>query len=301
VTLPSGFLLAKLQAQWFVWAFQIAVLFTLLDTGVALLHGINERVATVYQERQQSMPRIVRPALSVTVMVVSVYAASAIGLVKLIAKGYGHRYAGGGYEVLQQLLLDVTGKQFPLFMKETVLKRIGMKLSTYEQPLPNKRWSQAAVAHRSSGQKVKGNWHTYPEIAAAGLWTTPTDLARFAIEIQRSLAGRSRKVLSQDMTTQMLTPQVGGWGLGFALAGEGASARFSHGGANEGFRCLLVAFKDTGQGAVVMTNSDRGSALVDEVLRSIAKEYGWAAFLPKEKVLAQVDPKIYATYAGQYE
>lgn len=89
VTLPSAFLLDKLQAPWFAWVFQIAVLLTLVDTGVAMLHAINERVAKVYEERQQSMPRIVRPALSVTVMVISVYAASAIGLVALIAKGYG--------------------------------------------------------------------------------------------------------------------------------------------------------------------------------------------------------------------
>ncbi|MCA1603582.1 MAG: serine hydrolase, partial [Acidobacteria bacterium] len=218
-----------------------------------------------------------------------------------IPSGTKYRYAGGGYVVLQQLLLDITGKQFPLFMRETVLKRIGMTRSTYEQPLPKERWSQAAVGHRSNGEKVKGNWHTYPEMAAAGLWTTPEDLARFAIEIQRSLAGKSNRVLSQKMARHMLTAQVGGWGLGFGLPGKGPSARFSHGGANEGYRCQLVAYKSTGQGAVVMTNSDRGSSLADEVLRGIAREYGWVDYLPKEKVLAQVDPKVYGSYAGHYE
>jgi uncharacterized membrane protein YkvI len=87
--LPSAFLLAKLHAPWFEWAFQIAVLLTLVDTGVAVLHAINERVATVYAERNQEMPRILRPALATFIMVVSVYAASAIGLIDLIAKGYG--------------------------------------------------------------------------------------------------------------------------------------------------------------------------------------------------------------------
>ncbi len=218
-----------------------------------------------------------------------------------IAPGTKWRYAGGGYEVMQQLLLDVTGKPFPVLMQETVLKKIGRKHSTYVQPLPKERWPEVAVGHRPDGTKVKGNWHTYPELAAAGLWTTPTDLARFAIEIQRSLTGKSNRVLSQEMVKQMLTPQVGGFGLGLGLAGEGGSARFSHGGANEGYRCVLVAYKNTGQGAVVMTNSDRGSSVADELLRSIAKEYGWVDFLPKEKVLAQVDPKIYDSYAGQYE
>ena len=89
VSLPSAFLLAKLQAPWFEWAFQIAVLLTLVDTGVAMLHAINERVSKIYEERQQPMPRVLRPALSGGIMLVSVYAASAIGLVGLIAKGYG--------------------------------------------------------------------------------------------------------------------------------------------------------------------------------------------------------------------
>ena len=218
-----------------------------------------------------------------------------------LTPGIKYRYAGGGYEVFQQLALDATAKPFPRLMKETVLKKIGMRHSTYEQPLPKERGPQAAVGHRADGEKVKGNWHTYPEMAAAGLWTTPTDLALFAIEIQRSLAGKSNRVLSQGMTRQMLTPQVGGFGLGLALAGEGTSARFSHGGANEGYRCLLVAYKNTGQGAVVMTNSDKGSSVADELLRSIAKEYGWVDYLPKEKVLALVDAKIYVSYAGQYE
>lgn len=218
-----------------------------------------------------------------------------------IPTGTKYRYAGGGYVVLQQLLLDVSGKQFPVFMQEALLKRIGMTRSTYEQPLPKERWLQAAVGHRLDGKKVNGNWHTYPEMAAAGLWTTPSDLARFAIEIQRSLAGKSNRVLSQKMARQMLTPQVGGFGLGLGLPGNGPSARFSHGGANEGYRCLLVAYKSTGKGAVVMTNSDRGSSLADEVLRSIAREYGWVDYLAKEKVLAHVDPKIYSSYAGQYE
>lgn len=215
--------------------------------------------------------------------------------------GTKYRYAGGGYVVLQQLLMDVTGKQFQTLMRDTVLKRIGMAHSTYEQPLPKERWAQAAVGYMPTGEKVQGDWHTYPEMAAAGLWTTPSDLARFAIENQQAIAGKSGQVLSQEMARQMLTPQVGGWGLGLSVAGSGQSARFSHGGANEGFRCLLVAYINTGQGAVVMTNSDSGSGLGEEIFRSIAQEYGWTDYLPKEKVLAHVDPKIYGSYAGQYE
>lgn len=90
VALPSAFLLDKIGAPWFEWAFQLAVLLTLVDTGVPILHAVNERVAKVYEERGRPMPRAMRPALAITVMLISVYAAGAIGLISLIEKGYGY-------------------------------------------------------------------------------------------------------------------------------------------------------------------------------------------------------------------
>ena len=211
------------------------------------------------------------------------------------------RYAGGGYVIMQELATGITGKPFPAFVQETIFKKLGMTRSTYQQPLPKEFWDSAAVGHRPNGEKVKGNWNTYPEMAAAGLWTTPSDLARFAIEIQKSKTGKSNKVLSVKMINEMLAPQVGGWGLGPELQGKNESKRFAHGGANEGYRCVMVAYSDGGQGAVVMTNSDSGGALAAEIMRSVAKEYGWLDYLPKEKVIASVDPKIYDGYVGQYQ
>ena len=211
------------------------------------------------------------------------------------------RYSGGGYVILQELLENVTGKPFPAFMKETIFKKLKMNRSTYQQPLPREFWNSTAAGHRTDGEKVKGNWHAYPEMAAAGLWTTPSDVARLVIEIQKSNAGKSNKILSLKMVDEMLTPQVGGWGLGPQLRGNNESKRFSHHGSTKGYKCLMIAYSSTGQGAVVMTNSDNGSALAGEITRSIAKEYGWRDYLLKEKVIAPVDPKIYDSYAGQYE
>src|SRR5690606_3052911 len=105
-------------------------------------------------------------------------------------------------------------------MREEVLDRIGMKLSTYEQPLPETRAAQAAIGHLANGEPMKGRWHTYPEMAAAGLWTTPSDLARFALELAQAYAGRSERVISKEMARQMLTEGVGGWGLGIGLGGR---------------------------------------------------------------------------------
>lgn len=218
-----------------------------------------------------------------------------------IPPGSQWRYSGGGYTVMQQLVMDVTGRPFPELLKETVLDKIGMLHSGYLHPLPKSLWSAAAVAYGSDGTAIKGNWHIYPELAAAGLWTTPSDLARFAIEIQESLAGKSNKVLSQEMARQMVTVQKGDYGLGLALAGSGKAANFSHGGSNAGYRCQLVAYRETGQGAVIMTDSDSGGPLMNEVLRSIAREYGWPDYHPVEKAVAQLDPAVYSRYAGDYE
>jgi CubicO group peptidase (beta-lactamase class C family) len=192
------------------------------------------------------------------------------------------RYSGGGYCVMQQLILDLTRQPFPQFMHDTVLKPLDMDASTFEQPLPVERSPSAATGHRANGTVVLGRWHVYPEMAAAGLWTTPSDLARFSIELQRTKAGESRKIISRTMATQMLTaqketgdPRMPASGLGIFLEGSGASARFLHAGANEGFRCQLVGYVYRGKGAVVMTNSDNGARLIQEVFWSIAREYDW--------------------------
>jgi CubicO group peptidase (beta-lactamase class C family) len=185
------------------------------------------------------------------------------------------QYSGGGYVIVQQMISDMTGKSFSEFLQKAILDQLGMINSTYQQPLPDPKKGLVASGHNDKGEMIRGGWHTYPEMAAAGLWTTPSDLARFAIEIQQAAAGKQKKILGQKIVNEMLTPQVGGWGLGFELPGKGDSSRFAHSGGNEGYKCLMVAYKNTGQGAIVMTNGDRGFSLATEFLQSIKKEYQW--------------------------
>lgn len=211
------------------------------------------------------------------------------------------RYSGGGYGVLQQMVVDTGGKPFQSIAQEIVFDPLKMTHSTFEQPLPEKFRRTAAVGHNRLGEKIAGNWITFPEMAAAGMWSTPSDLARFALELQKSKIGKSNKILSVAMTRQMLTRQIENWGLGLVVEGEGPSGRFGHGGDTEGYKCSMVMYQNTGQGAVIMTNSDRGDRLANEILRSIAKEYGWPDYQPKEKVIAEVNPKVYEAYTGQYE
>lgn len=217
------------------------------------------------------------------------------------APGSRWKYSGGGYTVMQQLLLDVSHQPFPKLMHDTVLAPIGMTRSTYEQPLPTELRSGAATPYKANGARIDGGFHTYPEMAAAGLWTTPTDLARYAIEIQRSLRGDANRVLSAEMTKQMLVAGQGSHGLGLPIGGTPENPFFSHGGIDEGFEAVLVAYQKIGDGAVIMTNAQGGQLLANEILRSIALVYGWPDFHPIVRTSVRVDPAILSTYTGVYE
>jgi CubicO group peptidase (beta-lactamase class C family) len=210
-------------------------------------------------------------------------------------------YSGGGYVVMEQALLDTTKQPFPKLMHDTVLGPIGMTHSTYEQPLPADRQSAAATPYRVDGAPVAGGAHTYPEMTAAGLWTTPSDLARYCIEVERSLEGKANHVLSPDLTRQMLTPGKGNWGLGLQIGGSSADPYFTHGGVNEGFESLLVAYEKHGDGAVVMTNAQGGIRLADQIMRSIGTEYGWPDYHPPVHAEIKLLPEVLARYAGAYQ
>jgi len=210
------------------------------------------------------------------------------------------RYSGGGLVIMQLMMMDVTGKSFPQLMRDLVLGPIGMSHSTYEQPLPRNLWPEAAVPYDAKGEPVEGGFHTYPEMAAGGLWTTPTDLARAAMEVQREYAGTSHKVLSQSMAHEMLTHQKDNWGLGFELEQPGGTPRFGHFGVNTGFIATLQAYRDTDQGIAIMTNGQQGEQLITEILRAVSREYGWPDFHPVEHTLVNIDPATLSSFTGNY-
>lgn len=189
--------------------------------------------------------------------------------------GSAWRYSGGGYTVLQQMVLDTTTKPFPQFMAETVLAPLGMKSSTYEQPLPASRASQAATGYYADLTPVNGRWHIYPEMAAAGLWTTASDLARFVMGVRQAFAGEPQSVISQAMATQMLTVQMGNDGLGLFLNGSGETLQFSHSGRNEGFDSFVMGYARKGQGIAILINANDDSGLLGDLAREIAAMHHW--------------------------
>ena len=219
-----------------------------------------------------------------------------------IPTGTRYRYAGGGYSIVQLAIQEVTGKPFAEAVRELVLEPLGMAHSTFVQPLPSDLHAKAATAHRVTGEPIAGRWHTYPEQAAAGLWTTPADLARFAIAIQQTASGTARApIMSRELAAAMMRPVFDDYGLGLGMAGTGSETRFGHGGSNVGFRCQFTAYKDVASGVVIMTNADRGSEIMQDVVRAVAREYGWPGITPLERTLGTSDPALYKDFAGRYE
>ncbi|HEY2064770.1 MAG TPA: serine hydrolase domain-containing protein [Gemmatimonadaceae bacterium] len=213
-------------------------------------------------------------------------------------------YSGGGYTILQQMMLDVAGQSFPDYMRRTVLAPIGMTNSSYEQPLPPALAARTAAGHYQGRERVEGRWHVYPEMAAAGLWTTPTDLAKFAIEVQQTAAGASSRVISPATARLMLTEQMSGDGLGVFLQDTGRAKLFMHNGRDEGFDAQMIATAATGQGLVVMINANDDSRMVSRITAFVARKYHWpnaASFDPPTPATVPVAAAVLRTYTGRYE
>jgi CubicO group peptidase (beta-lactamase class C family) len=188
------------------------------------------------------------------------------------------KYSGGGVTLMQLALTEALGRPFPEVMQQTVLGPLGMTRSAYEQPLSPERDRNAARAHGLDGQAMDAKWHVYPELEAAGLWTTPTDLARFLIEVQESIRGRSNRVLSRAIAQEMVNPVgVGDYAVGLGVAKIGEGWYVGHGGSNWGFRCDMKAHKIKGYGVAIMTNGDRGGRVIEELEQRVESAYRWDA------------------------
>ena len=192
-------------------------------------------------------------------------------------------YANADFAIVELLVRDATGTPFETVMQETVLDPLGMSSSTYHQPLPGSLLANAAIEHGFNGKPLEGDRLHIPLLAAGGLWTTPSDLALFTIEILDAYRGVSVRLLSNEMAQEMLAPQIpiaksflaDAMALGFERSGEGSDFSIVHTGGTWGSTAVLLAYPERGQGAIIMTNSATGSFIRFEILLAIALEYGW--------------------------
>lgn len=214
--------------------------------------------------------------------------------------GTAWRYSGGGYTVIQKLIGDVTGRPFAEVLRNEVLHPAGMTHSSFAQPLDAALLANAAWPHDGTGKPVAGGPHIYPELAAAGLWSTPSDLLRYAIAVRDSARGNPGTLLDRSLATEMLTPGKGGYGLGLEVNGAPANRDFSHGGSNEGYENFLVAYAGSGDGVAVMTNGAQGNELGLEITRSVAAAYGWPSYRTIERASVPIPAITRARLIGNY-
>jgi CubicO group peptidase (beta-lactamase class C family) len=217
--------------------------------------------------------------------------------------GLKSEYSGGGITISQLIVMDVTHQPYDKYMYDHVLKPLGMTGSTYAQPPVGVKPELLATGYRPDGNEIKGKYHIYPEQAAAGLWTNPTDLSKYIIETQLAYEGKSHKVLNKEITHIRLTSYIDkSAALGVFIDNMDSSTRyFEHGGANEGFRCQYYGSLEGGNGVVVMVNSDNGD-IIPEIVNSVAKAYDFKSlYRSRLRKIVIVADTVLQSYTGDYE
>ena len=216
------------------------------------------------------------------------------------APGAWH-YSGGGYYIIQALMRDATSQDYPQLMDRLIFSPLRLNHSTFSQPLERRRMMFAARAVGPDGSPLEGGWRVNPELAAGGLWTTPTDIAKLLIGVTRAVRGEDRSLLGPHMAGELMKRGPGDWGLGVDLGPAGPTRRFRHTGHNIGFVSEYVIYPDTCQGAVVMTNADQGGWLAAEILRAIGDSYGWPDRMAAASQTAiTLTPSIERRFVGTY-
>lgn len=260
----------------------------LSHTGGTSVHGFagyerNKKIPTILQILDGAAP------------------ANNVPVRQLNTPGIEFRYSGGGTTITQLLVMDVTGEEYDEYMQTNVLDPLGMKNSFYTFPIPSDKTNLLATGYDLNGNVLKGKYYVYPEQAAAGLWTNPTDLSHYLIELQLAYVGKSQNVLKQETVKTMMTPILGVCGLGVFMQSISDEKYFSHGGANEGFRCHYTASLEGGNGVVVMVNSDNDKIL-QEIMNSVATVYHWKDFYtPSIHNLVKVSDDLLDRYVGNYQ
>lgn len=269
---------------------KISIANLLSHTGGLTVHGFGG-----YQRGKDTIPTILQ-------ILDGQKPANSPAIRSMYEPGLKSEYSGGGITISQLIVMDVTHQPYDKYMYDNVLKPLGMISSTYSQPPAGISPELLATGYDQDGKQVPGKYHIYPEQAAAGLWTNPTDLAKYIIETQLAYAGRSRKVLDKDITKSRLTPYIDkSAALGVFVDDFEGTKYFEHSGSNQGFRCQYYGSFAGGYGVVVMVNSDNGE-IIPEIVNSVAKVYGfkglYQSVTKKRIILADT---VLEKYTGRYE
>lgn len=227
--------------------------------------------------------------------------ANSDGVKPVLVPGTAKQYSGGGTLVTKKILIDNISADYAGLMKTTVSQPLGMTGSTFVQPLPA-QYKNFAVAYDINKKEMPGKYYVYPEQAPDGLWTNPTDYARFILSLQQSLK-EDGGFLNKKMAKEMITPVLEGSdaALGVFIKERGGEKYFTHTGANMGYRSIYYGSFNTGNGVVILINSDNDKIL-DELVNSVAVAYDWKGFYnPEVRKLVALPDTITNHYIGEYQ
>lgn len=215
--------------------------------------------------------------------------------------GSRYQYSGGGTTIAQLLVMELHGQPFDRAVRERIFAPLEIRDATFAQPLGNDLAGRAASGHRAGPVVLPGRWRNLPQLGAGGLWCTPAAYAQFLIGLSEAYQGKSDTLLPRDLAAEMMRRQgPGPFGLGPRVFGEGEALRIEHGGSQQGYQCESVCYPATGDGAVVMTNSDLGSPLAFEILNAVASVYGWPSFLRSPRNIRPAAVSDLDRYVGTY-
>jgi CubicO group peptidase (beta-lactamase class C family) len=214
--------------------------------------------------------------------------------------GKVERYSGGGYLIIQLLIEDVSGISFSDYVQKSILDPLKMSHTTYDYQPDKNMGRLIATGHRSNGKPLrKKKYHIYPEMAAAGPWTTAEDLSKLVISIQMAIKDGSHSIFDQKLINEFITPKINHRGLGINIRGIDKPLAFWHSGQNLGYTGLLYGLIEKGEGAIILLNSDGGEGLLKEFISSVANTYNWPVMKSYKSI--PIPKNLASRLVGKYE
>ena len=211
------------------------------------------------------------------------------------------RYSGGGFHLAQLWAETVSGETFPSLMQRLVLEPVGMRRSTFDLiASDDERAANLAPGYGEEGLPADGGWLLYPQSAAAGLWSTPTDYGRFISALIASVTKDNNRGIHPDVGREVLNPAIGFTGLGVGFQIRQAQVRLSNSGDNRGYWNHTMSFPAQGDVIVVMTNGPGGFILMGDINRTAAEAYHWPSLplIIRERMTLSAEER--EELSGQY-
>jgi CubicO group peptidase (beta-lactamase class C family) len=205
-------------------------------------------------------------------------------------------YSNSGYVLLGHVIEKVAGESYETFLQKNIfdpLKMAGSGYDTHEKILKNR-----AMGYSTKDGKMINSLPidmTIPH-AAGALYSTVEDLFKW------NEALYSDKLLSAKSRELMMTPIKNNYAYGLVVDTRFNRRMVSHGGGINGFSTFLARFPEEKVTIAVLRNADYGAPGPGRIAQDLAAIlFGEKYEIPRERVVAKVDPKIYDAYTGQYE